>query len=144
MSDEDMLWVPGHKIRPMESDATYGLIEVTSLPGVPGPPPHYHKSESEFFFIIKGTLDVIRDGAWAKMSAGEFVELPPNTVHSFINNTDEDVVWLTGWRPKGFERFFRVFGVSTSQEGAQAKSVSDEIVGRVVQQSEDFGMFVKQ
>lgn len=37
---------------------------------------------------------------------GSFVELAPKTPHTFINNTEAAVVWVTGWRPKGFERFF--------------------------------------
>jgi len=118
MSDMSSLWVLGHKIRLMDTDDSYGLIEVTSLPKVPGPPPYYHKAENEFFFIIKGTLDVMRDGESNKMVAGDFVDLPPNTVHTFINNTEENVIWITGWRPKGFQRFFRDFGISSTQERA--------------------------
>ena len=32
----DQLWVLGHKIRPLETDSSYGMIEVVSSPGVPG------------------------------------------------------------------------------------------------------------
>jgi hypothetical protein len=46
------------------------------------PPPHYHKSEREFFLIRKGNLDVMTDGPWNAMLAGGFVELPPNIVHT--------------------------------------------------------------
>jgi quercetin dioxygenase-like cupin family protein len=144
MNDVNSLWVLGHKIRLVDTDDSYGLIEVTSLPKVPGPPPHYHKGENEFFFIIKGTLDVMRDGEWRKMIAGDFVDLPPNTVHTFINNTAENVIWITGWRPKGFQRFFRDFGISTNQERAQETSVSEDIIQKVMQRCEGYGMFVKK
>ena len=144
MNDLNLLWVLGHKIRLTDTDDSYGLIEVTSLPKVPGPPPHYHKSESEFLFIAKGTLDVMRDGEWSKMVAGDFVDLPPNTVHTFINNTDENVIWITGWRPKGFQKFFRDFGIPSTQVGAQGKSVSEEIIQKVMENSERYGMFVKK
>ena len=116
MEDNDRVWVLGHKIRLIETDESYGMIEVISSPGVPGPPPHYHKEESEFFIIIEGTLDVMTDGEWKSYSAGSFVELPPNAIHTFINNGDHDTVWVTGWRPKGFDRFFRDFGVSLSND----------------------------
>jgi hypothetical protein len=49
MNDMNLLWVLGHKIRLTDTDDSYGLIEVTSLPKVPGPPLHYHKAENEFF-----------------------------------------------------------------------------------------------
>jgi len=48
MQDDELAWVLGHKIRRWDTDDYYGLIEVTSLPKVPGPPPHYHKNEREF------------------------------------------------------------------------------------------------
>jgi len=73
---------------------------------VPGPPPHYHKAESEFFFIAKGTLDVIKDGESSKMVAGDFVDLPPNTVHTFINNTEENVIGLRVGVPKASRSSF--------------------------------------
>ena len=142
MNDFKILWVLGHKIRLVETDASYGMIEVTSPPKVPGPPPHYHKSESEFFFIIKGTLDVMSNGEWQKYPAGSFVDLPPNTTHTFINNTDEDVVWITGWRPKGFHRFFQDFGIPVYEENAREKSVADDLVQNVVQSVERYGMYV--
>lgn len=135
-------WVLGHRIRSWETDDGYGLIEVTSPPKVPGPPPHYHKHEREFFLILKGTLDVMADGHWRSMPAGSFVELAPDTTHTFINNTDEDVVWITGWRPKGFEEFFRAFGIPSDEEGARERSTSEEVVRRVARECERYGMYV--
>ena len=143
MSMENTLWVLGHRVRPLATDASYGMVEIVTPPGVQGPPPHFHKEESEFFYIIKGVLDVVRDGEWSRVEAGSFVELPPKTVHTFVNKTDADVVWITGWRPKGFEKFFADFGVTTSETDAAAKSVSPDIIGRVMKGSESYGMFVR-
>lgn len=140
MEKQKQLWVLGHKIRLIDTDDSYGMIEVTSQPKVPGPPPHYHNVENEFFFIIKGTLDVMSNGNWQRLPAGGFLDLPPNTTHTFINNTEEEVVWLTGWRPKGFERFFPDFGIPANEEGAQGKSVSDEVIQNVTQTVEQYGM----
>lgn len=143
MSHAQSLWVLGHKVRPLPTDESYGMVEIITPAGVRGPPPHFHKDESEFFFIVKGTLDVMRDGVWSRVSAGSFVELPAKTVHTFVNNSDEDVVWITGWRPKGFEKFFRDFGVASTEPDAPVKSVSPEIIRRVMSDSESYGMFVK-
>jgi quercetin dioxygenase-like cupin family protein len=138
--DTQTLWVLGHKVRVMNTDDSYALVEVTSPPRVPGPPPHHHRDQREFFLIIDGTLDVMQNGDWRRMSAGEYAELAPDTTHTFINNSDRDVVWVTGWRPKGFEKFFQDFGISAAQAGAQEKSVSQEVVQRVVQNVERYGM----
>lgn len=142
MNQHSVVWVLGHKIRPIDTDASYGMVEITSLPHVPGPPPHYHKSEREFFFIIHGTLDVMSNGEWKKCPAGSFVDLPPNTTHTFINNTEEDVVWITGWRPKGFQRFFEDFGVPAHEANAQERSVAEDLVKSVVQSVERYGMYI--
>ncbi len=142
MDTNNLLWVLGHKIRLLETDESYGMVEITSLPHVPGPPPHFHKSETEFFFIIQGTLDVMRNGEWQKCPAGSFVELPPNTTHTFINNTEQEAVWVTGWRPKGFERFFRDFGIPLQESLAQEKSVADPVVQNVMKNVERYGMYM--
>ncbi len=144
MNTNNLLWVLGHRIRLLDTDESYGMIEVTSPPHVPGPPPHFHKNEKEFFFIMNGTLDVMVNGEWKRCGAGSFVELPPNTTHTFINNTQEDVVWVTGWRPKGFERFFRDFGIPLGDSQAQEKSVADQVVQNVVQNVEKYGMYLSK
>jgi quercetin dioxygenase-like cupin family protein len=136
------LWVLGHKISLIDTDDSYGMVEITSPPHVPGPPPHYHKSENEFFVIIKGTLDVMSNGEWQKFPAGSFVDLPPNTTHTFINNTEEDVIWITGWRPKGFQRFFQDFGIPTHESQARERSVADVVVQNVMQNVERYGMYL--
>jgi glyoxylate utilization-related uncharacterized protein len=118
------------------------MIEVASPPHVPGPPPHFHKSENEFFLIVHGMLDVMTNGEWRRCGGGSFLDLPPNTTHTFINNTDEDVVWITGWRPKGFERFFRDFGIPVAESQAEKRSVSDQVVEKVLQSVEGYGMYL--
>ena len=142
MSGTNHLWVLGHKVRLLDTDDSYALAEIASPPKVPGPPPHYHKSEREFFLVLKGSLDVMIDGVWQTTNAGSFVELAPNTTHTFINNTADDVIWLTGWRPKGFQKFFEDFGIPADQQAARERSVSEETIRRVVQACERHGMYV--
>jgi quercetin dioxygenase-like cupin family protein len=142
MKPVGMLWVLGHRVRPLETDPAYAMVEVTSPPRVPGPPPHHHHDQKEFFFVVRGTLDVMINGDWRKCPAGTFVELAPNTSHTFINNSDEDAVWVTGWRPKGFEKFFLEFGVPVEEADAAQKSVSPELIQRVVAGVERYGMIL--
>ena len=138
----DTLWVLGHRVRPIGTHDSYGMVEVVSPPHIPGPPPHFHKSEREFFFIIKGRLNVMQDGNWEECPAGTFVDLPPNTVHTFINDTEEDVVWITGWRPKGFQKFFEDFGYPVQEANSCEQSTSDSTVQNVVQKVEAYGMYI--
>jgi uncharacterized cupin superfamily protein len=144
MSMDRALWVMGHKIRPLDTDESYGMVEITSPPHVPGPPPHYHKNEREFFFLVRGTLDVMSDGVWRTFTAGSFVDLPPNTTHTFINNAEEDAVWLTGWRPKGFQKFFEDFGVPAHEANARERSTADDLIRRAVESIERYGMYIPE
>jgi hypothetical protein len=84
----------------------------------------------------------MRDGDWQQVQAGSFVDLPPNTVHTFVNDTEEDVVWITGWRPKGFQRFFEAFGFPEQDPGSRKQSTSDSIIQDVVKKVESYGMFI--
>ncbi|HZL69638.1 MAG TPA: cupin domain-containing protein [Candidatus Limnocylindrales bacterium] len=143
MSMEQSLWVLGHKIRPLATDDSYGMVEIVTPAGVQGPPPHFHKDESEFLLIVQGALDLMRDGEWGRVTAGSFVEIPAKTVHTFVNKSGDDVVWITGWRPKGFEKFFSDFGVASGELEAAAKSLSPDIIGRVMKDSERYGMFLR-
>ena len=53
-------------------------------------------------------------------------------------------MWITGWRPKGFEKFFtRLRRSERRARLRRPKSVSPDIIGRVIKDSERYGMFVK-
>jgi len=134
-------WVLGHRVTPLPTVGDYSLVEIVSKPQVPGPPPHSHGGGvSEFFYVADGQLDVMVDGEWRTLSSGDSLCLEPGQVHTLINNSDRDVRWITGWSPRGFERFFRDFGVSVEEADAFERSVSEETIQRVVQGSPDYGM----
>jgi quercetin dioxygenase-like cupin family protein len=140
MAENRQVWVLGHRVRLLETDPAYGMIECVSSPGVPGPPPHHHRDESEFFHVLSGRLDCMVEGEWRRCEEGTFVEVPPGATHTFINNSDADVVWVTGWRPRGFERFFRDFGVPVTEPDAQSRSVEEALIQRVIETAESYGM----
>jgi len=56
--------------------------------------------------------------------------------------TSADAFWVTGWRPKGFERFFRDFGIPAQETMAQEKSVADQVVQNVLKKVERYGMYL--
>ena len=131
MNDRNEVWVLGHRVRLLETDGSYGMIESTSFPKVPGPPPHYHEHESEFFYIVSGHLDFVINGKSQTYGPGGFMELSPGTTHTFINNASVPAVWITGWRPSGFEKFFSDFGIPVGQENARDLSTSSSTIEKV-------------
>src|ERR671916_1522391 len=56
-------------------------------PNVPGPDLHVHREHVDAFYVLEGVLSfpVGPDGERVSLSAGGFVAVPPNVVHTFIN-----------------------------------------------------------
>ena len=136
-------WVLGHRARPLPTVGDYGMVEIVSLPGVPGPPPHFHEDASEFFYVAEGALDVQVDGEWQRLEAGQSICLRPGQVHTLMNRTETPCRWVTGWSPRGFEQFFIDFGVPVEEGNAQMESISEATIGRVQAESEKYGMKIR-
>jgi quercetin dioxygenase-like cupin family protein len=136
------LWVIGHRVTLLPVGGRVAAIEVVTQPEVPGPPPHHHEDCDEFFYVIAGRLSVMRGDAWTDIGPGEYITVPRGTVHTFRNGGSCDVRVITGFEPRGFERFFLEYGVDIEEEGAFATSVSEATIARVVEGCAQFGMIL--
>ena len=142
MGNNKTLWVLGHKVTYVETIGDYSLMEVSLTSGIPGPPPHYHVDAPELFHLIDGEMDVMLNGTWHSLTKGESIMIPKNSVHSFRGTGDGDSRFITTWSPRGFEGFFLEFGVPITEENAFEKSVSDEMIKKVVTGCGKYGMIV--
>ena len=142
ISEKKMLWVLGHKIEPMKASGQYDAVRITTAPGVQGPPPHHHSSYAEMFIVISGSAQFLRDGEVSIIGPGESVDLAPGVVHTFSNAGDEDLVMVNIHSPKGFMKFFDEFGKDASLEGSFEDSVSQEMIGKVIQRAGDHDMHI--
>ncbi len=142
MNNNRVLWVLGHKVTYVETIGDYSLLEVSVTPGIPGPPPHYHVDAPELFHLIDGQMDILLDGTWHSLTKGENIMIPQNRVHSFRGSGDNENRFITTWSPRGFEGFFLEFGVPISEENGFEKSVSDEMIQKVVTGCSRYGMIV--
>ena len=52
---------------------------------------HVHETDSELFYILKGTAEYSDNGTICTVSAGDVTICPPNQGHSITNKTDETV-----------------------------------------------------
>lgn len=136
-------WVLGHKITTFIPTGDYDLM-VGETPGkVQGPPPHLHHSYSESFLILEGEMEFFLDGASKIVKAGEFVDLPPNALHTFANVSDKPCKWVNIHSPKGFARFFENIGILAEEENAQQRSVDPAIIAEVIATANDYDMLLK-
>ena len=105
-------WVLGHKVTPHETSGDYDLMFAETPAHVSGPPPHLHHTYKESFLIIEGEMEFMVDGEVKVIKAGESVDIPPKTLHTFGNKSDKVCKWINIHSPKGFRNFFEQLGLS--------------------------------
>jgi hypothetical protein len=59
------------------------VIEYVGAAGIPGPPPHVHRSFEEAWFILEGTVNFRADGKAIVARPGSYLFVPRGVVHSF-------------------------------------------------------------
>lgn len=73
-----------------------------------GPPPHTH-AQQESFYVLEGQMTVIVGGTTFVATQGSFLNVPPDTVHSFRVDTETARI-LNMYVPAGFERIITELG----------------------------------
>jgi mannose-6-phosphate isomerase-like protein (cupin superfamily) len=136
------LWVLGHRVTPIRTDAHASLLEVATPAGVPGPPLHYHEDCTEFFYVVDGRFGVRIADRWTSLVPGGYIEIPRGSVHTFRNEGEQEARLITGFDPPGFEKFFHEFGYDAAEPGAYDRSLGDEAVRRVAEGSARFHMIL--
>ena len=54
----------------------FGLFRWDMAPRAGGPSPHYHKTFSESFYVLAGTVRLHDGGTWVAATAGDFLYVP--------------------------------------------------------------------
>ncbi len=143
MGNTDTRWVLGHKVTPHDTSGDYDLMYAETPPHVPGPPPHMHNSFKESFLIVEGEMEFFVDGKISVLKAGESMDIPPKTLHTFGNKSDAPCKWVNIHSPKGFREFFETMGLPSDQDSAQENSMAPEIIQKVMATAADFDMVIK-
>ncbi len=96
-----------------------GIVEVRSEPGSVAPPLHLHARHAECFFVLEGELTVRLEDRELRASAGTWVHVPPEVVHTFSVTSGSPAHFLDMHVPSsGFGDFVR---------GLQAARDEDEL-----------------
>lgn len=132
----------GHKVKVHNPSGDFDMVEGTTFPNVPGPPPHHHEKLSETFFVLEGSMEFIVNNEIILVAQGESIDLPPNTLHTFRNPEQTPCRWLNIHSPKGFLSFFQEFGVDANDENAFEKSVDGKVINDVIQRAASFDMHI--
>jgi quercetin dioxygenase-like cupin family protein len=76
------------------------------IPPGGGPPPHTHLNEDEWFYVLEGRVEFLKNNAWTEVPVGTAVFVPKGVVHAFRNPGDKPLRMLLHTAPSGFETFF--------------------------------------
>ncbi|MGH4019486.1 MAG: cupin domain-containing protein [Pseudonocardiaceae bacterium] len=77
----------------------FGLYRVDMGPEVAGPSTHFHKTISESFFILSGTMRLYDGEGWVDAGPGDFLYVPVGGLHAFRNESGQPVSMLLLFAP---------------------------------------------
>lgn len=77
----------------------FGLFQWDMVPQAGGPGAHYHKTFSESFYVLDGTVRLYDGERWVEAVQGDYLYVPENGIHAFRNDTDEPASMLILFAP---------------------------------------------
>lgn len=81
------------------TDGGLGLYRWNFGTTVSGPDPHFHRTMSEYFFVLSGTIRLHDGTGWVDGHPGDFLHVPPGGVHGFRNESGEPASMLLMFTP---------------------------------------------
>ena len=85
------------------TDGLYGLYRWDLLPTEPDSTAtntgHYHRTFSESFYILEGTVALYDGETWHESTPGDYLFVPPGGVHAFANTTGAAASMLVLFAP---------------------------------------------
>jgi mannose-6-phosphate isomerase-like protein (cupin superfamily) len=99
----DLGAAPGNRVEYLatsaSTDGSFGLYRWKFGAHVSGPDPHFHRTLSESFYVLSGTVKIFDGKEWVDTRAGDFVHVPPGGVHGFRNESGEEASMLLLFTP---------------------------------------------
>lgn len=77
----------------------FGLYRYDMGPHAGGPATHFHRTISESFFILDGTVRLFDGAQWVEAMAGDFLYVPVGGLHAFRNDSDRRASMLLLFAP---------------------------------------------
>jgi mannose-6-phosphate isomerase-like protein (cupin superfamily) len=101
----------------------FGLYRWDFGPHPSGPRPHFHRTMSESFFILSGTVQLFNGDRWIKAKEGDFLYVPEGGIHAFTSESGESASMLILFAPGApREAYFEAL----AEIAATGRQLSDE------------------
>ena len=86
----------------------FGIFRRDMKPHAGGPDAHVHRTFSESFYVLEGTVRFYDGRDWVEAGAGDFLYVPKGGIHAFSADSDEPASMLILFAPgKARERYFQ-------------------------------------
>ena len=86
----------------------FGLYRWDMDPEAGGAQPHFHRTFSESFFVLSGSVELYQGERWVEAGAGDFAHVPEGGLHGFRNVSAEPASMLIHFAPGApREAYFR-------------------------------------
>jgi mannose-6-phosphate isomerase-like protein (cupin superfamily) len=77
----------------------FGLYRWNMSAEPSGPGPHFHRTLSESFFVLLGTVRIYDGKSWIDAEPGDFIHVPPGGIHGFRNESGAPASMLIHFAP---------------------------------------------
>ncbi|MEU4719362.1 cupin domain-containing protein [Nonomuraea dietziae] len=102
-SEPDLVYPTGNTVDYLATGAStgglFGLYRWNMGPTPTGPGPHFHKTITESFFILEGTVKIYNGDRWIDTKPGDWVHVPAGGTHGFRNESGEPASMLLHFSP---------------------------------------------
>jgi quercetin dioxygenase-like cupin family protein len=102
-ADPDIVYRSGGTAHYLATGAStggkFGLYRWEMAAGPGGPAPHFHRSITESFYVLAGTVQIYDGEQWRATVPGDWVHVPEGGVHAFRNESGEPASMLIHFAP---------------------------------------------
>jgi mannose-6-phosphate isomerase-like protein (cupin superfamily) len=110
----------------------FGLYRWEMGPEPSGPGPHFHRTMTESFYVLAGSIRIYDGRRWIDTQPGDFIHMPEGGIHGFRNESGQPASMLIHFAPgapreayfEGNARFARE-GKPSDEELAEFYRVHD-------------------
>ncbi|WP_405151783.1 cupin domain-containing protein [Sphaerisporangium sp. NBC_01403] len=81
------------------TNGLYGLYRWDMGPKPSGPSAHFHRTISESFYVLSGTIRLYNGDKWIEATPGDFLHVPEGGIHAFRNESGEPASMLLHFAP---------------------------------------------
>lgn len=113
------------------TNGQFGLFQYSMAAHAGGPSAHYHKTFSESFYVLDGTVRLFNGDTWVEATGGDFLYVPEGGIHAFGNESDEPASMLILFAPAPpREKYFRALAELIDSGAQPSKEEFAEFLAR--------------